>query len=457
MQKSYPIFIKLQNKSVLVVGGGVVAERKIQSLLASGANVYLVSQTVTKTIQSWIDEKRVIWMAKEFNPQHLDEVYLVIAATNDSELNQMIFLEAEKKYKLVNVVDNPELCNFTLPAILDRTPVQIAIGTEGTSPVLSRHLRNQLELQIPQHIGDIAQIAGEYRQLVKRKLQDSQLIREFWERLLSSEFDLLVRNQSLEEAEQYLQTALEQPQKQTGKVFLVGAGPGDSGLLTLKAFEAIQCADVLLHDALISEEILNLVRKDAEKIYVGKRAGNHHVVQKNINELLVEYAKQGKKVVRLKGGDPFVFGRGGEELQVLIENNIPYQVIPGITAAIGATAYAGVPLTHRDYAQTVIFITGHLANTQQDLNWGLLADSHQTLAVYMGTLQAKHIAEKLISHGRSKTTPVAIISRGTLSNQIVVTGQLSELEDLAQQAVSPSIMLIGETVELHNQLNWFGK
>lgn len=453
----YPLFARLQQRPVLVIGGGQVAERKVNSLLQSDALVRVVSPSLTPVLQQWRDENRLQHLGSAFHPDMIDDVFLVIAASNDRDLNQQVFAAAEAKHTLCNVVDDLEYCNAIIPAVVDRGPLQVAISSGGKAPVLARIWRQKIETLLPHHLGDAATLAGKWRSKVKQRIHSMSERRQFWERLLQSPFDTLVAQGKLSEAETAIEQQLAHATPMQGEVVLVGAGPGDAGLLTIKALQALQDADVVLYDALVSDDILQLIRKDAEKISVGKRAGNHSVMQEKTNELLVEYAQQGKRVVRLKGGDPFVFGRGGEELQVLQDASIPYRVVPGITAALGATAYAGIPLTHRNFAQTATFITGHCKADGSDVDWQSLALSRHTLVVYMGTIHAHTIAEQLQQHGRSSDTPVAVISNGTRDNQQVSVGTLKDLASLAHDAPSPALLVIGEVVSLHHQLQWFGE
>ena len=451
----FPIFANLSQQPVLVIGGGTVAERKIQALLAAGAQVLVVAQQLNEQLTAWQEQGSITWLAQTFHDEHVNEAVLIIAATNQPALNQHVSQAAQAAKKLVNVVDQQELCSFIVPAVIDRSPVQIAVSSGGTSPVIARQIRQQIEQQIPMHLGFMAEIAGKYRETVKQTLATLPERRAFWEQLFQGKFADYCAQNNMEAAEAELQAALAGHTSPQGFVTLVGAGPGDAGLLTLHALQAIQAADVVLYDALVSEDVMHLVRKDAEKINVGKRARNHSVQQEETNALLLHYAQQGKRVVRLKGGDPFVFGRGGEELQVLAAVNIPFRIIPGITAALGATAYAGIPLTHRDHAQSVQFITGHCKADGSDVDWQSFARANQTLAVYMGTIQAANIAAELIQHGRAADTPVAIISNGTRPNQSVKTGQLHELAQLAADAPAPALIIIGAVAALHHRLEWF--
>ena len=453
-----PIFVDLNNRPVLVVGGGHVALRKIDLLLKAQAKVKIVAEKLNPELQQLTAQQRIEWIAQTFSADQLQQVYLVIAATNDSELNYQVFLAAQEQHRLVNVVDDQPHCSYIFPSIIDRSPVQIAISSGGTAPVLARLLREKLEALLPQNLALMAQISGRWREKVKAKYSQLSQRRRFWEKLFTNNrFQQFSENQQLAQAETLLQQQLKQDLPIIGEVALVGAGPGDAGLLTLKGLQTIQQADVVLYDALVSEQVLELVRRDADKIFVGKRAGKHCVAQDDTNQLLIHHAVQGKRVVRLKGGDPFVFGRGGEELEALKAANIPFSVVPGITAALGATAYAGIPLTHRDHAQTAMFITGHCQPDGKNLSWQTLAQGNQTLVVYMGTIKAAELSTQLQAHGRAAETPVAVISQGTLPNQKVRSGKLCELAALAKEAEKPALIVIGEVVALQPHLSWFGE
>lgn len=453
-----PIYVALKNRPVLVVGAGEVAYRKIELLREAQADVLVIAAELCSEVQALVNTEQVTWLKSSFEDQDLDQVVLTIAATNNSALNQRIYAAGLARQRLVNVVDTSELCGFIVPAIVDRSPLQVAISTGGASPVLARQLREKLEQELPAHLGEMAQLAKKYRPLAKQKLDSMTARRLFWERLFANPiFTQYVATHQVAEAERLLKSELNRATAQTvaGHVTLVGAGPGDAGLLTIKGYQALQAADVVLYDALVDSSVLALIRRDAQRIAVGKRAHQSSVPQDLTNQWLVDYAQQGLRVVRLKGGDSFVFGRGAEELQVLKKAGISYSVVPGITAALGATAYAGIPLTHRDYAQSVMFMTGHCQEGTAHLNWPTLAKENQTLVVYMGTIKAAEISAQLIAHGRSAQTPVAVISQGTLGTQSVHQGVLSDLAILAQQAPRPALLVIGEVVQLREQLHWF--
>ncbi|HIE5442095.1 siroheme synthase CysG [Serratia marcescens] len=455
-----PIFADLKQRPVLVVGGGDVAARKVSLLQRAGAEIRIVAQSLSPELEQQRQQGRVLWLGKTFDPQQLDDVFLAIAATDDNALNAAVFAEADKRRVLANVVDDQPRCSFIFPSIIDRSPLVVAVSSSGQAPVLARLLREKLEALLPASLGQMAQVAGRWRGQVKQRLASIGERRRFWENTFGGRFATLVANGQTAQAERQLEQDLHRfatgDEGTQGEIALVGAGPGDVGLLTLRGLQVMQQADVVLYDHLVSGEILDLVRRDAERICVGKRAGAHSVIQEETNRLLVELAQQGKRVVRLKGGDPFIFGRGGEELQVAAAAGIPFQVVPGVTAAAGATAYAGIPLTHRDHAQSVTFITGHCRPDGDGLDWADLARARQTLAIYMGTMKAADISQRLIAHGRDAATPVAVISRGTRADQQVQIGTLEQLEYLAQRAPLPALLVIGEVVELHHQIAWFG-
>ncbi|CAK9885850.1 MAG: Siroheme synthase [Candidatus Erwinia impunctatus] len=450
-----PIFIDVRDKPVLVVGGGDVAARKIEFLRRAGAQIEIAALALCEELIILKTQKVVNWIADTYHADLLDNVFLVIAATDNSELNQRIFADASERRMLVNVVDDQPKCSFIFPSIVDRSPLVVAISSSGKAPVLARMLREKLETLLPHHLGKMAVLAGKWREKVKQRFKKMPERRYFWERVFNGVFASQVAAGDERAACDTLDTLLDAPATAQGEIVLVGAGPGDATLLTLRALQVMQQADVVLYDHLVSEEILELVRRDAEKICVGKRAHQHTLPQAEINQLMVTLARQGQRVVRLKGGDPFIFGRGGEELQAAAQAGIPFQVVPGVTAAAGATAYAGIPLTHRDYAQSVVFITGHCRAEGEGLDWSALARPHQTLAIYMGAMKAADISAQLIAHGRAASTPVAVIGRGTRSDQQVLTGTLQELEVLALEAPTPALLVIGEVVTLHQQLAWF--
>ena len=454
-----PIFTKLDTKPVLVVGGGEVALRKCRAFLKARASVTLVAPWFCDELKEHAHNNEVTLIDAYFDESHLDGKMLVIAATDRDEVNNNVFELANARNVFVNVVDDQPKCTFIFPSIVDRDPITIAISSAGTAPVLARRLREKLETLIPHHIGPLATLVGGFRDKVKKRFKHFSDRRQFWEGVFDSSVVSKVQTGDTQAAQQQLEQMLDAKAEPEGEVYVVGAGPGDPELLTLKALQLMQQADVVVYDFLVSDEIMELVRRDADLICVGKRLGDHSVVQEDTNQMLVDLAKQGKKVCRIKGGDPFIYGRGGEEVQVLAANNVNYQIVPGITAAAGCSAYAGIPLTHRDHAQAIQFVTGHCKKDGQELDWQSLAKANQTLAIYMGVIKSPHIQSELLKHGRKADTPVAIIENGTRKNQRVVTGQLGELADLIERnsIISPALLIIGEVAALHSQLAWFGK
>ncbi|ENV9336350.1 siroheme synthase CysG [Klebsiella aerogenes] len=450
-----PIFCQLRDRDCLLVGGGDVAERKARLLLDAGARLTVNSRRFTPQFQVWAEEQMLTLAQGDFNPALLDNCWLAIAATDDDVVNQQVSEAAESRRIFCNVVDAPRQASFIMPSIIDRSPLMVAVSSGGTSPVLARLLREKLESLLPLHLGQIARYAGQLRSRVKKQFATVGERRRFWEKLFVN--DGLAQSLANDDRQAVADTTerlLNEPLEHRGEVVLVGAGPGDAGLLTLKGLQQIQQADVVVYDRLVSDDIMNLVRRDADRVFVGKRAGYHCVPQEEINQILLREAQSGKRVVRLKGGDPFIFGRGGEELETLCAAGIPFSVVPGITAASGCSAYSGIPLTHRDFAQGVRLITGHL-KTGSDLDWQNLAAEKQTLVFYMGLNQAPAIREKLIAHGMAADMPTAIVENGTAVNQKVVTGTLDRLDILAQQMASPALIIVGRVVALRDKLNWF--
>jgi uroporphyrin-III C-methyltransferase/precorrin-2 dehydrogenase/sirohydrochlorin ferrochelatase len=451
----FPLFHRFEKQKILVVGGGAIALRKITLLEKSGAQITVVTKSVRPEIES---KASCVCVIREFEESDLDGVALVVVATDNETLNKHISDMAKKRHLLVNVVDSPDLCNVIFPSIVDRNPLLIAITSSGRAPVLARTVRAKLESTIPASFGHLAALASKFREKVKAKVLTSDDRLRFWEKTLNGVTAEHVYAGRIDEAERSLEDALENPElRYKGEVYLVGAGPGDPDLLTFKALRLMQQADVVVYDALVSEPIMEFVRRDAERVYVGKRRANHTLAQEDINQLLVDLALKGKRVLRLKGGDPFIFGRGGEEIDLLAENSVPFQVVPGITAASGCSAYSGIPLTHRDYAQSVRFVTGHLKDGSTNLPWGDFVASKQTLVFYMGLNGINTICSELISHGRAKETPIALIQKGTTPDQKVFIGTLETMPGIVEREKpqAPTLTVIGEVVSLHNKLNWF--
>ena len=453
----FPISLKLQQQPCLIVGGGHIAYRKAVLLAKAGAKVDVLAPEIDVNLLQLVQQSQGQYVQDVFSPSTALRHYrLVIAATDNNLVNQQVFAACEAENVLVNSVDDPPHCRFMVPAIIDRSPLVISVASNGTSPVLSRQIRTQLESTIPHGMGKLAEFSGQWRAAVKQKIVNPDERRIFWEELYASPLKEQVFNDNLDAANQSIQQALAEWQTPKGEVYLVGAGPGDPELLTLKALRLMQQADVVIYDRLVSAPILELCRRDAEKVYVGKARSNHAVPQEGINALLVKYAQAGKRVCRLKGGDPFIFGRGGEEIQELYEAGVSFQVVPGITAASGCSAYAGIPLTHRDYAQSVRFLTGHLKEGSPELPWSELVYEHQTLVLYMGLVGLESICEKLIAHGQRADMPVALISKGTTPEQKVVVGTLANIASKVEQhqIQAPTLTIIGEVVNLREQLKW---
>lgn len=453
-----PLFHNLRGRRCVVVGGGDVALRKLRQLIDAGAAIVVIAPEINGAIRELAQAHSIKLQQRPFTDDDLKGAALVIAATNDQAVNRHVSQLSQAANVPVNVVDSPELCSVVFPSIVDRSPVQIAISSAGKAPVLARMLRTRLEGLIPAGYGKLAALAGKYRSRVKDNIDNPLDRKAFWEEVFEGDIAELVYTEQLAEAEQRLEQKLagERP-RQVGEVYLVGGGPGDPDLLTFRALRLMQKADIVLYDRLVSKEVLALVRRDAELIYVGKTAGDHPVTQENINEKLAEYALQGKRVLRLKGGDPFIFGRGGEEIAHLAERGVPFQVVPGITAASGCASYAGIPLTHRDYAQSVRFITGHLKDHSLDLNWQDLVSANQTLVFYMGLSGLESICKELISRGKSATTPAALVEKGTTARQRVFIGDLTTLPDIVRkaEAKAPTLIIVGDVVKLHDKLSWF--
>ncbi|WP_338889769.1 siroheme synthase CysG [Aeromonas rivipollensis] len=453
-----PIFCRLDNKPVLLVGGGEVAARKARLLLDAGARLTLVSPALDPELATLAADGEIEWLATEFEPAQLAGKWLVVAATDRREVNALVYQSANLARIFANVVDDPKRSSFIMPSIIDRSPLMVAISSGGKAPVLARLLREKLEALLPQHLGAVATFAGSLRDRVKARFASMGERRQFWERLLGADRlgQALARGDHAS-AHQLADSLFADESQSAGEVVLVGAGPGDPGLLTLHALRQMQQADLVVYDRLVSDEVMALVRRDARRIFVGKQAGNHCVPQEGINQLLLDEAKKGQRVVRLKGGDPFIFGRGGEELETLVGSGVGFQVVPGITAASGCAAYAGIPLTHRDHAQSVRFVTAHGKGGARDLDWPLLARDRQTLVFYMGLSSCATIREQLLAHGKGGDTPVALIERGTQPSQRVIRGTLDQLPELAIGVESPALIMVGSVVTLADQLAWFGQ
>jgi len=458
----FPVFLNLKGRRCLVVGGGEVAANKLQGLLEAEAEAVLVAPEATAEIAALAEQGRINRQAREFIPEDLAGCALVIAATDDEQTNRRVAEAATARNIPVNVVDNPQLCGFIMPSVVDRRPVQVAVSTGGASPVLARLLRARLETLIPAAYGRLATLLRDFRGRVKARIPQARERRRFWEDIAQGPVAEMVFAGQDDAAARALEQALETSPategagaNKTGEVYLVGGGPGDPDLLTFRALRLMQQADVVLYDRLVAPAIVALTRKEARKIYVGKERDSHTVPQAELNALLVRLAKEGKRVLRLKGGDPFIFGRGGEEIEELAAAGIPFQVAPGITAASGCAAAAGIPLTHRDYAQSCVFVTGHLKDGKLDFNWRTLTQPKQTIAVYMGVKGVDALRRGLLEHGMAADTPAAIVQQGTMPEQKIYAGTVGTLTEIVSRhdIKPPSMIIIGEVARLHKKLS----
>lgn len=455
-----PFFFDLRGRDCLIIGGGSIATRKARLIAKSGARLIVVAPRISGEMQTLVRQGGGDCHVRPFEDDDLDTAVLVVCATDNDEVNARVSALAQKQKLPVNVVDCSSLCTIITPAIVDRSPLMIAISSGGEAPVLARQVRAKLEVMFPSGYGTLAKIASKFRHAVKAAIHSDEQRLRFWSQIFSGPVAEQAFSGNVEEAEAAIAAVIDQTGDEplVGEVYLVGGGPGDPDLLTFKALRLMQQADVVLYDRLVSDGVLNLVRRDAEQIYVGKRRAEHAVAQEDINQRLVELAKEGKRVLRLKGGDPFIFGRGGEEIELLSANNIPFQVVPGITAASGCAAYAGIPLTHRDHAQSVRFITGHTSTGDLDLPWQSLLDPNQTLVFYMGLANLEPICRELVRLGRCADTPAALVEKGTCPEQRLIPGTLTTLPELVKNrnVEPPTLLIIGGVVKLHKQLQWFG-
>lgn len=454
-----PLAFDLKNRPCLIVGGGSIATRKARLLRKAEARLLVVAPDITEELRQLVMASGGEYIVGRYHTELLKNAEMVVAATADPAVNAQVSAEARALRLPVNVVDSPELCTFTFPSIVERGPLAIGISSGGSAPVLARMLRAQIETLLSPGLGAIAELAGRMRDKVKAALPEAQR-KDFWHWVFNGPIVGQVERGHAQDAEKTLLEELQRWQRRPapgGEVYLVGGGPGDPDLLTFRALRLMQQADVVLYDRLVSTEVLELVRRDAERIYVGKKKQFHSVPQDDINQLLVDLAKEGKKVLRLKGGDPFVFGRGGEEIDKLAEARVPFQVVPGITAAIGCSAYSGIPLTHRDYAQSVRFITGHLKQGELVLPWQELVTPNQTIVFYMGLTGLPTISEQLIAHGMAADTPAALVEKGTTREQRVITGTIATLPALAEQhkVEAPALTIVGGVVNLRDSLGWY--
>jgi len=462
----FPIFLALGDSPALVVGGGAVALRKTRHLLEAAARVTVVAPSCDPELLTLALEGKVRWRAARFEPEMVVGHRLVIAATDDGDLNRLVAASANRFGVLVNVVDNPALCDFIVPAVVDRSPLVVAVGTGGRAPILARQVRASLEATLPGALGRLAGLMGEWRAKVRREVLRPDARRRLWERVVRGPVAEHLFAGRDAEAHRLMAgmvdgasgagAADEDSQPPEGEVYIVGAGPGDPELLTLRALRLMQQCDVVLYDRLVSQQILALVRRDADRIDVGKRTGGGGWSQRQIHLAMIRLAREGKRVLRLKGGDPLVFGRGGEEMDSLAGAGVAYQVVPGISAASGCAAYAGIPLTHRDHAHSCVFVSGHNVEALQ-YGWQRLAAPGQTVVFYMALGQTETICRELRRHGLPDTTPAALIAQGTTRDQEILRGTIATLAAIAAQRLPrpPALLIVGEVAGLSERLSWF--
>ena len=459
-----PIFLNVKGMRSLVVGGGFLAARKADLLLRAGCKLTVLAPVLGEELAHLAESHRFEHKTGELTARDLAGCRVVFGCSHDSAINRKLRELATAAGILVNVTDKPDSCDFIMPAVLDRSPLLVAIASGGTSPLLTRMLKARFETTIPASYGRLAEFAGSYREKIKESIPNGTRRRRFWETMIDGPVAEHLFSGQLEQAESLMDSLLDEAiadgdKPPIGEVYLVGTGPGDPDLLTFRALRLMQQADVVLYDRLIGEGILNLVRRDARRIYVGKCPNDHTVPQEEIGKMMIRLAQEGKRVLRLKGGDPFVFGRGGEEIEALSENGITFQVIPGVTAATGCAAYAGIPLTHRDHAQGCIFVTGHEKDGELNLNWNSLIQPRQTAVVYMGLSSLGAITAGFVTHGADPATPAAIIENGTREGQRVITGTLATLPGKTAKAgiKSPALIIVGSVVMLREKLSWFAE
>ena len=455
-----PVSLRLTGARVLLVGGGQVATRKARLLIRAGALLSVVAPAINAELEKLLADAGGTWQRGEYSEDCIGEAVLVVAATPSRAVNERVYRDASARRLPVNVVDEPELCTFIFPSIIERSPLTIAVSSGGNSPVLVRLLRRKIAAMVPAAYGRLALFAGRLRGLVKEAIPEESPRRLFWEQTVEGAVGELVLAGKEAQGRALLTEQLRDTSAlHRGEVYLLGAGPGDPDLMTFKAQRLLQSADIVLYDRLVAPAIVDMARRDARRIYVGKARADHAVPQDQINQLLLTLASEGKRVVRLKGGDPFIFGRGGEEIELLAENGIPFQVIPGITAASAAACYAGIPLTHRDYARSVRFVAGHLKDGTVDHNWSDFQSESETLVFYMGLVGLPVICEQLQKHGRRSDTPAALVERASTPEQRVITGTLGTMVDIVQreQPHAPTLIIVGEVVRLHETLAWFGQ
>jgi len=458
-----PIFLNLKGKTVVVDGGNIVAARRVKYALKAGADVHVFDARLCDDFNELLGNAKLTHHIRPLKKSDITGATIAYGTSQDPSRNKRLYKGAKKAGALASVDGVSKYSNFITPSVVDRAPLIVAISSGGTAPIIARILRARIEALLPPAYGRMAEFMGKFRKSVRASIKGGANRRRFWENMIDGPVGDSFLSGDENQAENQLQKVLVQSADKTqhrdqhGEVFLVGAGPGDPDLLTFRALRLMQRADVVLYDRLIGDGIMDLVRRDATRIYVGKRPDHHVMFQDDISDLMVKLAREGKRVLRLKGGDPFIFGRGGEEIERLAQHNIPFQVVPGITAAAACSAYAGIPLTHRDHAQSCIFITAHGKDGVLDLDWDVLARPDQTVAVYMGLASLQLLTDGLTKHGVDPATPAAIIDNGTRPNQRIVTGSITNIRQKAteQKFKGPSIIIIGSVVELRDKLNWF--
>lgn len=457
--QSFPAFLDMRGRRVLLIGTGLRAEQKLSRLLHHGATIEVIAPRLSSRLSEQVLEHGLTHVARTWQTSDLESAALVVAACESREENARVADAARAAGSWINVANQPAISNFLIPSLVDRSPLLIAVSSTGVSPVLARLLSARIDAFVPHTYRDLGRLAERYRERIRDTIGDWKQRRRFWERLLNGRVGELILQGRHENADKALEQALNAHDEQDarGEVYLVGAGPGDPDLLSFRALRLMQQCDVVLYDRLVSEPIMALVNSQAERVYVGKQRSNHAVPQQSINSLLVEHARADRRVLRLKGGDPFIFGRGGEEIETLAAEGIPFQVVPGITAAAGCASYAGIPLTHRDHAQSCLFVTGHLKDGSVNLDWQAMTRAHQTVVIYMGLEGLPIICTRLMAHGLPASHPIAIISQGTTSNQQVISGTLETLPSLVKQAAvkAPTLIMVGSVVSLREKLAWF--
>jgi uroporphyrin-III C-methyltransferase/precorrin-2 dehydrogenase/sirohydrochlorin ferrochelatase len=453
-----PLFVRIAGQRCVLVGGGEIARRRLTTLLAAGARVTVIALDANEDVRALCGGDADLQL-RPFEPEDVIGAMLVVAATDDVGVNRAVHAAASRHGALVNTVDDAALSNAIFPSIIDRDPVLVAVSTGGRSPTLARRVRTMIEARLPSGLSNVAAALGRWRDRVRDRFASVDARRRFWDAILDDPSARSIYAADAAQTDQMIARRLAQwSERTTGFVSLVGAGPGDPALLTLKALQCLELADVLFYDNLVSKEVLDLARRDARRVYVGKRRAFHAVRQESINAMLIDAARAGDRVVRLKGGDPFIFGRGGEEIETLTQHGVPFEVVPGITAALGCASYAHIPLTHRDWAHSVRFVTGNLTGDRVNLDWPELAKADQTLVIYMGLRGLPEIGRQLIAHGMDPQTPAALVARGTLPDQQVIVAPLNALADAVRDADphGPTTVIVGRVVSLRSRLDALG-